>query len=221
MKTKILIIEDHPLFREGLKSIIRRDERFVVAGETGNGEEGLALAKKLKPDLILLDITLPGMSGVQATRGLKKLLPEVRILIVSMHAGVTYVVDAFQSGADGYLAKESASEQLVAAMSAVLAGKRFVDNTLSTEIVGKLIEYATRESHGNHDPYSHLAPREQEVLRLLVCGRSLSEIARDMNLSIRTIEKYRYSIFDKLNVRSDVELYRYAAQIGLTDVTSV
>ncbi|MCK5403906.1 MAG: response regulator transcription factor, partial [Desulfobulbaceae bacterium] len=134
MTKKILIIEDHPLFREGLTALLDRYEGYEVIGEAGTGREGLLLAAKFKPDLVLLDITLPGISGIQVARELLAELPGSKVLIVSMHVGINNIIDSFQAGATGYLTKESASGQLLVAMEALLEGKRFIDPSLSPEL---------------------------------------------------------------------------------------
>ncbi|MFC1788521.1 response regulator transcription factor, partial [Thermodesulfobacteriota bacterium] len=130
-KKTILIIDDHPLFREGLKAIIERDNRFEVVGEAGNGREGLRLAKELKPDLALVDMSLPDKSGIQLTRELKNASLKTRIMIITMHSKVDYIVKAFRAGATGYVVKESASERLLQGMDTVLKGEYFMDSSVS------------------------------------------------------------------------------------------
>ena len=122
-KKTILIIDDHPLYREGLKAIIGRDDRFEVIGEAGNGYEGLQIARKLKPDLVVVDISLPDTSGIQLTRDIRSLLSEARIIIVSMHSKIDYIAEAFQAGATGYVVKESASDRLIQGLESVASGE--------------------------------------------------------------------------------------------------
>ena len=130
-RKRILIIDDHPLFREGLKSIFERNTRFKVAGEAGRGDEGVQLAKKLQPDLVLLDLSLPDKSGIQMTREILAVLPNTKVLIISMHSKINYITEAFQAGASGYLVKESASERLLDALEMVSKGEYFLDSSIS------------------------------------------------------------------------------------------
>ena len=135
----ILIVDDHPLFREGLKSLISRNHRFEVVGEAGNGREGLRMAKKLKPDLVLMDISLPDRDGIELTRDIRGLLSETRIVIVSMHSRVNHITKAFQAGATGYVVKESAGDRLLQGLEAVSEGEYFLDSSLSHKVVKKLM----------------------------------------------------------------------------------
>jgi DNA-binding NarL/FixJ family response regulator len=130
-KKSILIIDDHPLFREGLKSVIECDSRFEVVGEAGKAREGLRMTKELKPDLVLVDVSLPDQSGIQLTREIRSLLPETRILIVSMHSKIDYIAEAFQAGATGYVVKESASKGLLKGLEAISKGDYFLDSSVS------------------------------------------------------------------------------------------
>lgn len=217
MTKKILIIEDHPLFREGLTALLDRYEGYEVIGEAGTGREGLLLAAKFKPDLVLLDITLPGISGIQVARELLAELPGSKVLIVSMHVGINNIIDSFQAGATGYLTKESASGQLLVAMESLLEGKRFIDPSLSPELVDKIIELTQDKKKDDRDPYATLTAREQEIMRLLTIDRTIPEIANEFSLSPKTIENHRSNIFTKLGVRNKMELYQYSMKIGLVD----
>ena len=138
-KRTILIIDDHPLFREGLKTIIERESSFEVIGEAGNGREGLRMAKMLKPDLVVMDISLPDQSGIQLTCEIRSLLSETRIIIVSMHSKIDYITEAFQGGATGYVVKESASEKLVQGLESVAKGDYFLDSSVSHAVVCRMI----------------------------------------------------------------------------------
>jgi DNA-binding NarL/FixJ family response regulator len=217
-KKTILIVDDHPLLREGLKSIIARDPRFKVIGEAGNGEECLKVAKECKPDLVLMDISLPDTSGILLTRTLRKLLPEVRIIIVSMYAKANSITEAFQSGATGYVSKESATERLLEGLEAVSRGDYFLDSAISSQVVKRLMEFPGKEARIIDTGYKSLTPREQEVMRLLAEGLSVRHIAERLCISPKTVENHRANILTKLNLNSTIELIRYAARIGLIDV---
>jgi len=213
-----LIIDDHPLFREGLKSIISRDDRFGVIGEAGNGREGLKMAKKLKPDIVVVDISLPDTSGIQLTQDIRNLLSETRIIIVSMHSKIDYIAEAFQAGATGYVVKESASDRLLQGLESVVQGEYFLDSSVSHQVVENLLKLPIRDARITDVDYASLTPREQEVMRLLAEGFAAKEIAEKLYISPKTVENHRSNIMNKLGLHSTMELIRYAAKIGLIDV---
>lgn len=217
-KKSILIIDDHPLFREGLKAIIERDSKFEVVGEAGTGREGLRMVKKLKPDLVLVDISLPDQSGIELTREIRSLLSDTRVMIISMHSKIDYIAEAFQAGATGYVVKESASERLLHALEYVSRGEYFLDSSVSQEVVKKLMESPAREAKITNAAYGTLTPREQEIMRLLAEGLSAKQVAEKLFISPKTVENHRSNIMSKLGLHSTVELIRYAAKLGLIDV---
>jgi DNA-binding NarL/FixJ family response regulator len=217
-KKRILIIDDHPLFREGLKAIIERDSRFEVVGEAGNGREGLQLTKKLKPDMIIVDISLPDRSGIQLTGEIRTLLSTTRILIVSMHSKIDYIAEAFQAGATGYVVKESASERLLQGLESVSRGDYFLDSSVSHAVVENLMKSPLKEAKITDADYDTLTPREQEVMRLLAEGLSSKKVAEKLFISPKTVENHRSNIMNKLGLHNTIELIRYAAKLGLIDV---
>ncbi|MBU0483067.1 MAG: response regulator transcription factor [Proteobacteria bacterium] len=216
----ILLVDDHPLFREGLKSVIKRDDRFQVVGEAGDGEAGLELARKMRPDLVILDISMPGKDGIQLTRKLRSVLPETKIIVVTMHSEISYITMAFQAGANGYLAKESAAEKLLKAMEAVLEHDYYLDSSLSPSVVGGLVGPSKKQSAGSAGAYGGLTPREQQVMRLLAEGFSCRDISESFFISHKTVENHRGRIMKKLGLRGDIDLIRYAARIGLIEMDS-
>ncbi len=217
-KKSVLIIDDHPLFREGLKAIIGRDAHFDVVGEAGTGREGLRMAKKLEPDLVLVDISLPDQSGIQLTREIRTLLAETRVLIVSMHSKIDYIAEAFQAGATGYVVKESASERLIKGLEYVSRGDYFLDSSVSQQVVKRLMDSPAKDEKITDAAYGNLSPREQEVMRLLAEGLSRKEIGEKLFISPKTVENHRTNIMNKLGLHSTIELIRYAARLGLIDV---
>jgi DNA-binding NarL/FixJ family response regulator len=217
-KKTILIIDDHPLFREGLKTIIEHDGKFEVLGEAGNGREAIQMAKKCKPNLVVMDISLPDQNGIDVTREIRSLLPETRIMIVSMHSRIDYIAEAFQAGATGYLVKESAAAGLLKGLDAISKDEYFLDRSLSRQVVNRLMDYSIKEKISMDNPYNALTPREQEVMRLLAEGLSSKDVADKLFISPKTVENHRAKIMSKLDLHSTMELVRYAAKLGLIDV---
>jgi DNA-binding NarL/FixJ family response regulator len=217
-KKSILIVDDHPLFREGLKSMLERDRRFAIAGEAGTGQDGLAMAKKIKPDMILIDVSLPDMSGIHLIYDIRKALPDIHIIIVSMHSKVDYIAEAFKAGATGYVSKDSASDMLLQGIEKVSKGEFFMDSSLSHKVIERLTKLPVRETRISGNDYSSLTPREQEIMRMLAEGTSPKETASKLCISPKTVENHRANIMKKLNLKGTMELVRYAARIGLIDI---
>ncbi|MGD2271824.1 MAG: response regulator transcription factor [Desulfobacterales bacterium] len=217
-KKTILIVDDHGLFRDGLKAIIERDATFEVVGEAGNGRDALKIAQKIKPDMALIDISLPDRSGIELTRDVLKLSPKTRIMVVSMHSKIDYIVGAFRAGATGYVIKESASEKLLQGINTVLKGDFFMDTSVSQQVVKKLVGLQKKEIKVPDDAYDTLTPREQEVMALVAEGHSTNDIAEMLFISSKTVENHRSSIMRKLDLHSTIDIARYAAKLGLIDI---
>ena len=217
-KKTLLIVDDHALFRDGLRAIIQGSPRYEVTGEAGSGKAALAAAKKLKPDLALVDISLPDQSGLELINGIKRVSPRTKVMIVSMHSKIDYIAKAFQAGAKGYIVKDSASDKLLQGIDHVLKGDYFMDTSVSQEVVKRLMGLQTKEIKITNAAYESLTPREQEVMVLVAEGFSSSDIGEKLFISVKTVENHRSSIMKKLDIHSVIEIVRYAAKLGLIDI---
>jgi len=217
-KKTILIIDDHPLFREGLKAIIVRNPAYDVSGEAASGREAFKMIKKLKPDLALVDISLPDQSGIELISHLQHASPQTQVIIISMHSKIDYIVRAFRAGARGYITKESAPEKLQEAIRAVLNGDYFMDTSISRKVINKLVGIQPGEKKNLDNAYDTLTPREQEIMGMVAEGLSTNEIAERLYISPKTVDNHRSSIMRKLDLHSTIEIARFAAKIGIIDI---
>lgn len=217
-KKRVLIVDDHPLFRDGLKSLVERSAGYETVGEAGSSAEALALALQLQPDLMTMDVSLPDMSGIETVREIMRVIPSVRILMLSMHPKFDYVAEAFKAGARGYVVKEATSARLIQAMDALCRDEYFLDGQVSQDIVAKLVAGVGKEATIQDERYGLLSPREQQVMRLVAEGVPSREIAARLDLSAKTVENHRANLMKKLDVHSKMELLRYASRLGLIDM---
>ncbi len=217
-KKRILIIDDHPLFREGIKAIIQGDSRYEVIGEAGDASHGLKSVRKFEPDLAVVDLSLPDISGFDLIRDILKYYPDIRILILSMHSKVDYIVKAFQAGAFGYITKESAADMLISGIEHTLKGDYFMDTSISQQVIRKLAELPDKKPVAVVESYDSLTPREQEIMVLVASGMSSRKIADKLFISSKTVDNHRSRIMRKLGVSSVIDLARRAAKIGLIDL---
>ncbi len=206
---KILIVDDHALFRTGLRRILSDEFDDVFAGEVANTREMLQEIQKHPWDLVLLDINLPNRSGLDALKEIKSLCPELPVLIVSMHAEEQFAKRALRAGADGYITKERAAEELIKAIRKILSKGRYVSESMSDKLVEEM-------ALNRPDlPHESLTDREFEVLRWIAQGKTVSEIAKSLSLSVKTVSTHRARILDKMKMNSNAELMHYMFQHGL------
>ena len=207
---RILIADDHGIVRQGLRSVLSRDPYFEIVGEAATGVEAVALAGKLTPDVLIIDIGMPELNGIDAASQIHKSNPAIRIIVLSMHSDETYVLRALNAGAKGYLLKDSAEVDLVPAVHAVYRGKP----VFSPQIAQVLLEdyMQTLQQKNLQDSYELLTEREKEVLRLFAHGKSNKEAATSLDLSVNTIETHRNSLMKKLNLHNTAEIVLYAVR---------
>ncbi|PLX84879.1 MAG: DNA-binding response regulator [Desulfuromonas sp.] len=217
-KKRVMIVDDHPVFREGLKSLVDRSVRYAVVGEASSGEEALRKIEALQPDLVTMDISLPEMSGVETVRLLTERFSSVQALMLSMHQKYEYIADSFRAGARGYVVKDAAGGRLIDALDALCRGEYYLDGKAQQEVVQQLILADGQDVVVHDEHYGLLSPREQQVMRMVVEGSTTREIAESLSLSPKTVENHRANLMKKLGVRSKMELVRYAARLGLIDV---
>jgi two-component system response regulator NreC len=212
-KIRVLLADDHAIVRDGVRMILNAQPDMEVVGEASTGTEVLSLAHALKPDMVLMDIGMPGMNGLEATRALKGAQPLIYILILTMQEGEDYFFRILAAGASGYLLKGAGSDELLSAIRAVYQGRVYLDPTMAKKLVGDYLK--TQESSASaSDP---LTPREREVLKLIAAGKTSREIAEELVLSINTVQTHRLHLMEKLNLHNRTELIKYAIRRGLID----
>lgn len=212
----VVICDDHAIVREGIKQVLAANPDLEVVGEAANGLEGLALISKLKPEVVITDITMPEMNGIDMTRELSKEFPEIRVVILSVHSRKTFIMEALKAGARGYVLKDSAGEKLLDAVEAVLAGDSYLDSPVAGHIVDEFVKMPSpaEPSGGGGEA---LTDRERQILSLVVEGFSNKQIAEKLFLSPKTVDNHRAKIMSKLGRRDVIGLVKYALATGLVD----
>lgn len=209
----MLVVDDHAVVREGLRHVLTADEGFSVVGEAANATEALRLAETVRPDVVLLDLTMPGVSGLEAAAELRRRTSGARILVFSMHEQDEYVLAAVRGGADGYILKDASPAELRAAVRTVRAGGEYFSPAVARRLAAAVRGEVTAESP--RDRLQRLTPREREVLALVATGNTNREIAAGLGISPRTVESHRESLMKKLALRTVADLTRFALQTGL------
>ena len=215
LKTKILLADDHRLMRAGLRSILEKQPDMEILGEAQNGLVALQLAKKLRPALIIMDISMPDLNGIEATSRILAELSGLRVLALSMHSDRGFLIKMLKAGASGYLLKDCASEELIDAVHVIMKNRLYISPAMVDDMVRGYVQMASRE---DLSAFSVLTTRERDVLQRLAEGKSVKEIAHDLNISVKTVETFRHRIEDKLSLNSIAELTKYAIREGLTSL---
>jgi two-component system response regulator NreC len=212
-KIRVLLADDHVLIRAGLRMVVDAQSDLTVVGEAGDGREAVAMAESLKPDVVVMDIGMPRLNGIEAAHQVREKLPETQIVMLSMHADEGYVLRALKAGAKAYLLKDSAEPDLARAIRAAAEGKSFFSPAVGRVLLEDYVRKLQRT--GGEDSYDLLSPREREILQLVAEGKSSKEIANLLNLSVYTVETHRARVMQKLNLRGIPELILYAVRKGI------
>jgi two-component system response regulator NreC len=212
-KFRVLLADDHQLMRSGVRLMLEREADLTVVGEASDGREAVALAKALKPEVVVMDIGMPNLNGIEAAHKMTQENPALAIVIVSMHSDESYVLRALKAGARGYLLKDSAEADLIKAVHVVAGGKSFFSPAVSKMLLDDYVRKLKRS--GTEDAYDLLTPREREILQLIAEGKSNKDIANLLNLSVYTVESHRSNLMEKLNLRGLPELILYAVRKGI------
>lgn len=210
---RILLADDHALVRSGLRKILESKSEWEVVGETGNGRDAVRLATELKPDIAILDVTMPQLNGIETARQLVKKLPNIRVLMLSMHAEEAYIVQALRAGAKGYMLKDSADVELLRAVTALAGGASYFSPAVSKVMLDDYVRHLAEK--GVPDRFDSLSDREREILQLIAEGHSNKEIAAILSVSPVTIETHRSHILQKLDVHNTAELVLFAVRRGV------
>ena len=222
-RIRVFLADDHTVLRAGLRALLSAQADMDVVGEAGDGLEALQEAERLRPDVLLADVGMPGLSGLELTRRLQETLPEVRVLILTVHEDQSFLHRALRAGAAGYLVKRAAEEELLAGIRAVARGEAFLLPSMTKGLIESYLRRTSRGGVRDGDgssppkPFDGLTPREVQVLRLIAQGYSNAQIAEALVISVKTVESHRARIVEKLGLRNRVDLVRYAMGKGLLE----
>ena len=215
MPVRIVIADDHRIVREGLRHLLEKRTDFKVVAEAADGESAVRLARELSPDVVIVDISMPGLNGIEATRRILAERPHVKVLALSMHSDRRFVIETLKAGASGYLLKDSAFDELARAIEVVMARGAFLSPAITDMVVR---DYVAQAGCDGGAAFSVLTPREREVLQLMAEGEPTKAIAGRLAVSVKTVESYRQQIMEKLDLHSVAELTKYAIREGLTSL---
>jgi DNA-binding NarL/FixJ family response regulator len=210
---RVLLAEDHTIVRKGIRSLLNDETDIEVVGEAENGRDAIAKTEELLPDVVLMDYTMPILNGLEATRQIKKRFPDVKIVILTMHADEEYIFQFLQAGASGYLVKQTAPKELVSAIQAVYQGESYLSPPVSKVVIEELLRQTLSEQP--EDSYEKLTDREREVLQLIAEGFASKDIADQLHISMKTVGVHRTNLMNKLDIHTVPELVRYAMRKGV------
>lgn len=214
-KIKVLLAEDHTIVRKGLRSLLEKETSIAVVGESEEGRDAVKKANELEPDVVVMDISMPGLNGLEATRQLKKRFPGMKIIILTAHANEEYVFQTLQAGASGYLIKSAAPTDLISAIQAAMRGESYLSPSISRTVIDEYIRQTQKMSEGEKGFSEILTQREREVLQLIAEGRTTKEIADELCISIKTVETHKSHLKEKLTIPHTAGLIQYAIRKGL------
>ena len=215
MSIRIMLADDHKIVRTSLGNLLEKEKEFEIVGEADNGRETVRLVRELLPDVVIMDIGMPELNGIEATKQIIKASDNIKIIALSMHSDRMFITGMFKAGASGYLLKDCAFDELVDAINNVMSGKIYLSKDVTAIVVDELLQALSKD---NPEGTVNLSDREKEVLQLIAEGKSTKEIADALFLSIKTIESHRKNIMAKLNIYTVPELTKYAVRMGLTSL---
>lgn len=213
---RVLLAEDHTIVREGIRALLDENPDIEVVGEADDGRMAVEKVEQLHPDVVLMDNTMPNLNGLEATRQIKRQFPEIMVLILTMHTDEEYVFQFLQAGASGYLIKNTASKELIAAIQAAHRGDSFLSPTISKTVIAGYLQHVT--AIDKPDSYSLLTDREREVLQLLAEGFSVKAIAQELDITVKTVRNHRINLMEKLDIHTVSDLTKYAIRKGIINL---
>ena len=216
MNSRILLVDDHKIMREGIKSLLSEEPDMEVVGEADNGREAVQLAKRLRPDLVVMDVSMPELNGIEATRQILSEMEGVKVLALSMHRDPRFVAGVLEAGAKGYMVKDCTAAELTSVIRLVAQGKTYLSPEVTDLVVKGFVGRLKQDI--SHPPASVLSPREREVLQLLAEGYKAKEVAESLHLGVKTVETHRRNLMEKLDIDNLVDLIRYALREGVTSL---
>ncbi len=222
-KIRLLLVDDHAVLRAGLRALLNAEADMEVVGEAENGQQAVDMVRALQPDVVLMDVAMPGMNGIEATRRIKAVAPDVRVLALTMHDDASYLRDILKAGGSGYVLKDAASEELLSAIAAVAQGGTFLHAEHTKLLLDDMLDRQgsrTTAVDAKAKRYKLLSEREAEVFKLVALGYRNSEIAKMLHLSVKTVETYKSRLMQKLGLGSRAALVRYALELGILDDTA-
>lgn len=214
MPVTIMLVDDHPIVRQGLRHLLEGEPDLKVVGEAGDGVEALALVKRLKPEILIVDMMMPGLNGLEVLRQIKNISSDIRTIVLSMQSADAYVIEALKNGAAGYVLKESGPSELINAVHMVIQGNQY----LSPKLSERLLVNGRRLMDTPSDAYETLTPREREIFQMTVEGRTSHEIGKKLVISPRTVEVHRSNLMNKLGIKNQTELIRFAIKRGILPI---